>query len=127
MGKFAGLISEDQLSIIDGMIDWVRVIDRNNNVFYANKKMQNDLGKDIVGSKCYEILCRNKKCENCISHETLQNGVIQKKEEYLNDRTYMVVSSPMYNEYGEILGSVEVFRDITNEKLLSKRINEKSI
>lgn len=126
MKHFAQMTNVDQLSIVDGMIDWVRVIDKNNIVFYANKKMREDLGESIIGKKCYEVFCSNKKCDFCISRETLINGSIHKKETSLNDKTYMVISSPMFDEKKEIIGSVEVFRDITKEKKLAKRINIKN-
>jgi sigma-B regulation protein RsbU (phosphoserine phosphatase) len=115
-----------QLSVIDGMSDWVRVIDKNNIVFFANKKMREALGDGIVGKKCYEVFCSNKKCDNCISNETLLNGSIHRKETILNDKTYMVVSSPMIDQNNEIIGSVEVFRDMTVEKELAKKIYEKN-
>lgn len=126
MGPVSEFIKDDQFEIVDGMIDWVRVIDRDNTVFYANKKMREDLGEDIVGKKCFEVLCRDKKCEYCISQETLTNGTILKKETELNNNTYMVISSPMVDDDGKIIGSVEVFRDITYEKELVKKVNEKN-
>lgn len=126
MEQFADHINEEQLSIVDGMIDWVRVIDRNSNVYYANKKMKEDLGEDIVGKKCYEIFCRSKKCEDCISYDTLEKGTVSKKESRINDKIYMVISSPMIDDMGKIIGSVEVFRDITVERSLTRKINEKN-
>ena len=118
-------INEDQLGIVDGMIDWVRVVDKNNTVLYANKKMKEDLG-DIVGKKCYDVFCTNTKCDYCISNETLMNGTVIRKETKLNNNTYTVVSSPLIDDDGEIIGSVEVFRDITYEKELIRKINEKN-
>ena len=43
--------------ILDGMVDWVRVIDRDGNIIYANKAMQKAFGEHIIGSKCYQLLC----------------------------------------------------------------------
>lgn len=126
MEQFAKAINCDQLSIVDGMIDWVRAIDKNNTVFYANKKMKEDLGDNIVGKKCYEVFCKSENCEDCISCEIFKSGKVQKKEANLNNRTYMVVASPMIDENKVIIGSVEVFRDITVEKELAKKINEKN-
>lgn len=119
-------ISLNQLGIVDGMIDWVRVVDKNNVVLYANKKMQEDLGDIIIGKKCYDVLCRNKRCEYCISNITLEDGSIARKQHRFGDKTYMIVSSPLLDEDGKIKGSVEVFRDITNEVLLTEKINEKN-
>jgi len=118
-------LNESQLGIVDGMIDWVRVVDKNNVVLYANKKMIEDLG-DITGRKCYEVFCSEKNCDYCISAETIKNGVIEKKEESIGGRTYMVISSPVQDDAGDIACAVEVFRDITNEKKLTRNINEQN-
>ncbi len=118
-------LNESQLGIVDGMIDWVRVVDKNNVVLYANKKMKEDLG-DITGSKCYEIFGSGKNCDYCISGETIRKGTIEKKEESICGRTYMVVSSPVQAGDGKTACAVEVFRDITNEKKLAKNINEQN-
>ncbi len=125
MGKTKNL-NTNQLGIVDGMIDWVRVVDKNNIVLYANKKMQEDLGDIIVGKKCYDVLCRDKRCEYCISSITLEDGSVVRKQHKLGNKTYTIVSSPLYNDDGEIEGSVEVFRDMTNEVLLAEKINEKN-
>lgn len=126
MEKVSDLIKSSQFNIVDSMIDWVRIVDKDNNVFYANKKMREDLGENIIGLKCYETLCQDRKCENCISHETLTKGSILKKEAAFNNRIFTVVSSPLYSKNGDIVGSVEVFRDITHEKELAKSVNEKN-
>ena len=119
-------INSNHLVIIDGMIDWVRVVDRNNRVLYANKKMKEDLGEEIVGKACYDVFCQNNKCDYCISRITMENGSILKKQSTIGDNTYMVISSPLMDEGGEILGSVEVFRDITTEIKLTRNIREKN-
>lgn len=118
-------LNEFQLEIVDGMIDWVRVVDKNNMVLYANKKMREELG-EIVGKKCYEVFCTKKNCEYCISKTTIENGSILKKEASIAGRTYTVISSPMKDKSGEVVYSVEVFRDITKEKDLAKKIKEKN-
>ncbi|NYB73703.1 SpoIIE family protein phosphatase [Sedimentibacter hydroxybenzoicus DSM 7310] len=118
-------VDESQLNIIDGMIDWVRVVDKNNVVLYANKKMKEDLG-DITGKLCYEVFCSEGRCDYCISKSTLHDGSILHKEANINDRTYMVISSPIKDKSDEIICSVEVFRDITNEKELTRKVREKN-
>ncbi|HAQ39827.1 MAG TPA: phosphatase [Clostridiales bacterium] len=118
-------LDKSQLGIVDGMIDWVRVVDKNNTVLYANKKMKEDLG-DIVGRRCYEVFCIDKNCDCCISKSTIANGSIMKKEASIGDRTFMVISSPMWDKAGKTICSVEVFRDITKEKDLAKKIKEKN-
>ncbi len=119
-------IDLNQLSITDEMIDWVRVVDKNNNVLYANRRMKEDLGEEITGKKCFEVLCRSNRCEHCISRITLIDGSVDRKHYKHGDKTYMIVASPMIGKDGKIVGSVEVFRDITNEQLLAEKINEKN-
>ncbi len=118
-------LDEAQLGIVDGMIDWVRVVDNNNTVLYANKKMREDLG-EIVGRKCYEVFCVNKNCDYCISKTTIEKGSILKKESKIGDRTFMVISSPLQGNSGRNVCSVEVFRDITKERDLAEKIEEKN-
>lgn len=118
-------LDESQLGIVDGMIDWVRVVDKNNTVLYANKKMKEDLG-DIVGRKCYEVFHSDRKCDYCISATTIENGSILKKEASVGSRTFMVISSPMHDKSGKTVCAVEVFRDITKERDLARKINEKN-
>lgn len=114
------------LSVVDGMIDWVRVIDKNNKVLYANKKMREDLGNDMIGSKCYDVFCSSNSCDYCISKKTIQDESVIKKEARIGDKTFMVISSPVHDEYGETVASVEVFRDLTNELTLTKILSEKN-
>lgn len=117
---------DSQFNIVEGMIDWVRVIDRNNNILYANKKMCNDVGRIIEGEKCFRVLNKGDKCVDCISCLTLETGKVAKKEVVFNNKTYNVVSSPLKNNDGEIIAAVEVFRDVTYAKELTRELNEKS-
>ncbi len=111
------------IDILDGMYDWVRVVDRYNSVIFMNRSMQESLGiKDLCGKKCYELLGRTSPCENCVSRRAVFEGKTLKKEEHLNERIYSVMSSPILPVTGDIKYVVEVFRDITKEKALEKKI-----
>lgn len=124
------LLDEDlensRYNIVEGMIDWVRVVGANNKVLYANQKMCNDVGRCLEGEKCFHLLKRNSKCTDCISCFTLETGKIAKKEVVFDNKTYNVVSSPLKNNNGEIIAAVEVFRDVTYAKELTKEINDKN-
>lgn len=111
------------LYILDGMHDWVRVVDRNNTIIFVNRSMEEGLGiENLAGEKCYEILGRPSPCINCIARKAVFEGKVLKKEEVFNDRVYSVMSSPINTDNGEINYVVEVFRDITKEKELENRI-----
>lgn len=115
-------IDDMQISILDSMIDGVRLIDRDNNIIHINKSMKKSIGKNTVGMKCYRGIGQKRKCELCISDKTIATGKINRKEEIVKDKIYDVVCSPIYNEEGEIVAVVEVFRDTTKEKELENSI-----
>jgi sigma-B regulation protein RsbU (phosphoserine phosphatase) len=104
--------------IVDGMFDWVRVLDTHDNVIYMNKAMKDSLGSDLIGSKCYHIIGRSEPCANCISRQAVFDGACHEKEEYIHDRVFSVMSSPVRNEEGKVIAAVEVLRETTQLKQL---------
>ncbi|WIV13027.1 SpoIIE family protein phosphatase [Proteiniborus sp. MB09-C3] len=122
-------IKKDEIisyEVLDGMVDWVRVIDRNGIIIYANKSMEDELGKDIVGKKCYSALGKCSACSRCISSTTVSTGEVVEKEENIGDRIFSVKSSPVKDPDGNIYAAVEVFRDVTKERKLEKEIIKKN-
>ncbi|WDV45564.1 SpoIIE family protein phosphatase [Clostridiaceae bacterium M8S5] len=113
--------------ILDGMIDWVRVVSIEGEVIYVNKTLSKDMGKNILGSKCYSLLCKDKHCINCISQKTMKTGESHTKIENVKEKTYSVKSSPIHDKNGDIYAAVEVFRDITKQKILENKLTKKNI
>jgi len=112
--------------VLDGMADWVRVIDQNGVIIFANKSMEDDLGKDIVGKRCYSVLGKGCACTRCITEATVNTGEIVEKEEVIGDRIFSVKSSPVKDPSGSIYAAVEVFRDVTKERKLEREIIKKN-
>lgn len=108
-------------NLISGMNDWVRVIDGNNRVIFMNEPMKKNLG-DNEGKVCYLTLGKKSPCKNCITNKSITEDKISIKEEVVNGRTYSVVSSPIKDENGNVTCAVEVFRDITEAKVLEAMI-----
>lgn len=108
--------------IINGMNDWVRVLDLDCNIVYANKAMEDALMKPIVGKKCYEAFDKQEPCENCVSRKSIRDMKTYEKEETLDNKIFSVISSPVTNSDGRIIGAVEVLRDITVLKQMQKKI-----
>lgn len=105
--------------IIDGMQDSVRVIGRDGTVLFVNKAMEQTLGKDIIGKKCYELLGHTCPCDNCVSKYAIE-GCFCSKEEKINGRTFAVTSSPLRSDKDDSIEAVvEVLHDITELKELS--------
>ena len=118
-------IGKYSLDIINGMVDWVRVINSDHRIAFMNKAMKDQVG-DFTGMKCYQGLGLNSPCPNCITDETLRTGRIHKKEETVNGRVYSIASSPIRDEQGRVCSAVEVFRDITKEKAMERSIREQN-
>ncbi len=108
--------------IINGMYDWVRVIDTDDKLIYVNKAMSESLDHALIGQKCYTAIGRDTPCENCVSRSAVFNGTPQLKEEIIQGRIYSVMSSPIKDNEGNIVAVVEVLRDITEMKNLQKEI-----
>lgn len=119
-------LAGNYFSVIEGMTDWVRVIDNNNMVLYANKKMRDDIGKNLEGEKCFSLFGQGDRCRMCISCEALTTGNPKMKEVEFNDKVFNVISSPIKNDNDKVIAAVEVFRDITTSRILSKEIDEKN-
>lgn len=113
-------------NIIDGMYDWVRVIDTDDNVVYVNKAMSGFLMENPIGQKCYAAIGKNSPCVNCTSRHAVFEGITQHKEEIIQGRIYSVMSSPIKGSDGKIFAVVEVLRDITEMKKLQREIMEQN-
>lgn len=112
--------------IINGMYDWVRVIDKDNNILFLNSAMASGIGSHPIGSKCYSALGKSSPCENCVSRRAIFDGKSHEKEEIIGDRVYSVMSSPLMGKTGEIIAAVEVLRDITEMKKLQEKISSQN-
>lgn len=112
--------------VLESMVDWVRVINKDGIIVYANKAMKDSLGEDIIGTKCYKTHCRDKKCGFCISARSMETGETMQKEEVIKGVHYSIKSSPVYGLDGEIKAAVEVFRDVTRERKLETELIERN-
>lgn len=112
--------------VLEGMADWVRVVDKSGIIIYANKTMKRDIGYDIVGKECYKVLGKDKPCKFCITERSIKTGEIAQKEEVVGDRIFSAKSSPVTDSQGNIYAAVEVFRDVTRERKLEKAIKSKN-
>ncbi|MBU5425487.1 SpoIIE family protein phosphatase [Tissierella pigra] len=112
--------------VLEGMADWVRVVDKEGTIIYANKTMKEHLGDNIVGMKCYKAHCKVTPCTFCITKRSIKTGETVQKEEEINGRYFSVKSSPVTNSNGEVFAAVEVFRDVTRERKLELELIDKN-
>lgn len=112
--------------VLDSMADWVRILDEKGRVIYANKSMKKTLGNDIIGRECNVYCKQETPCCFCIVERSIQGGEIIQKEEVVNGRYYSVKASPIRNKEDEIIGAVEVFRDVDRERNLELRLRARN-
>lgn len=112
--------------VLESMADWVRVIDKQGNIIYANKTMKDAIGHDIVGKKCYTSYGKKDYCNFCITERTITTGEIVQKEEMVFGKYFSIKSSPVTNSKGEIYAAVEVFRDVSRERKLELELIERN-
>ncbi len=117
-------------AILDSLADGVYVTDRERKILFWNKAAEKITGypaSEIIGSTCYDdILCHVDKdnqplCgkEQCPMHRCIVTGergtvpIIVYSLSKSGDRIPVHVSvSPLFDDQGEIIGAVEVFRDL---------------
>ena len=104
-------------SIISSLSDGLTIIDRNFQIVF-----QNDISKTLMGTHvdeyCYRAFHnRDDVCEECHVFLCFADGGVHKKEVFSvrGDRTiYLeVVASPLKNTTSEVVGAIELIRDIT--------------
>lgn len=114
--------AELNYQILDGIVDLVRVLDYRNEVVYVNQAMKDTLGYDTENLICNisDNLLKSK-----MTKRTLETGEVIQREETIQGKLYSVKCSPI-KKGDEIIGVVEVFRNISQERKLISAIVEKN-
>jgi signal transduction histidine kinase len=107
-------------ALIAGIGDAISIQDTYYKILYQNQ-VHKDLIGDHVGDCCYESYGgRDSVCEGCPVSMCFQDGNIHKAERStIVDKGEIhveVTASPLTNSSGEIIGGIEVVRDITERK-----------
>ena len=114
-------------NVLDSMLDWVRVIDRDEAVVFMNKAMLNYLNDNPDEVDFNEVLLK-KPVRNIgtMDYElvisTALNNNEYDREINVGSKVFAVISSPLMNDLGETEFTVEVFRDVTRLKNLQHTI-----
>lgn len=117
----------DIRNIFDSITDMVFFLDTDFIIRKVNKTVLEKLKKnpeDLVGKKCYEVFpCSGPKtgCPHLASMETRKSAIQEITDQSLGG-TFLVSTSPFFNNSGEVIGTVHILRDITEQKRLRERL-----
>ncbi len=114
---------------VDTVHDPVTLISKDFKILYHNKRVSSLYGS-IVGEVCFETLFGlEKPCENCLMPDPLKDGKPRKRIGKLklpNDRIVWVEANavPFRNGEGELIGVIDILRDITEKKEAGAQLKE---
>jgi PAS domain S-box-containing protein len=118
--------------------EWSRTFDSINDAICINSKdfrlqrvnkafadMYHVEPSQVIGKRCYEITGEGEEPpEGCPHQETLRTAKPAKSEFFMQEKgTYVEIStSPIFSEEGEVVGSVHITRDTTEQKKQNERL-----
>jgi len=107
--------------VLDGISDMVAVLKPDHSVIMYNQAGYDwlDLTQEqVMGKKCYQLLGREIKCEDCIIPDILKSKKSKEREKYVPElNVYLECRAhPILDEHGKVKFIVEQLRDITQQK-----------
>lgn len=119
-------ISESQsLQLLDAMIDFIRVLDKDGNVLFENQSLLQYCYNELETTDQTEDASRGisvRILPSEMSQETLETGNITNTELSVKGRVFSVKCSPIFDDDGEIDGCIELLRDITESNNLTVQL-----
>ncbi len=112
-------------AVLNTVSDAITVIDKDLKVIYQNEAVDRAYG-DKVGETCYEAYRgRREPCENCVILDVIRDGKPRKALRDIrlpngNVLWMEVFAGPYRDRDGEIVGAVEVHRNVTEQMRLSE-------
>jgi PAS domain S-box-containing protein len=114
--------AQEWRTTFDSITDFISILDREGNILRLNRSLSDALGvepQQLIGKRCHEVYrCPNHHTSNCPHAQTLKTkkpSAAVFYQEHLG--IYIeVTTSPVFDEDGQIQGSVHIAKDITERK-----------
>ncbi len=119
--------AEEWRDTFDSISDAISIHDREYKILRANKAFADIFHmkpRQIIGRYCYELHSGEKPISGCPHKQTLATGKPAAAEFYeSNLGKYLREStSPIFDEKGEVVGTIHITRDITEQKQQNERL-----
>lgn len=109
------------VEVLDAMADWVKVVNINGKILYANQALKDAVGYDPTGSNT-DDLDDFLKLDTSETASAIEKNEIIQKELNIGENYYQVKCSPIYDDKMNPIAIVEVFRDVTRERVLELQL-----
>jgi PAS domain S-box-containing protein len=123
-----GLAAQEWRITFDSITDLISIHDKDNKITRVNKAVADVLKttpKELIGKYCHEVMHGTKEPPaNCPHLQTLKTGK-PAATEIFNPKLNIYFhesTSPLFNNKGEITGSIIVARDITQQKRIEEQL-----
>ena len=115
--------------VLETISEHIIYYDKEFNIISANKSAADSINlnpEELIGRKCYELWHnQNEPCEGCPVIKAFKSGKLTTAEMKTPDgRIWLVKGHPLYDNKGDIIGVVEITRDITKLKHIEQRLKE---
>lgn len=101
------------------------IVDDQGNILFVNEIFENVFGKEVVGKKCWEIYCDDKKqCHNCPLHKGIEIGKTDTHvaKNIMGGMVFEITYTGMMFKGKKAM--LEIFIDITERKRAEDVLNE---
>jgi len=114
---------------LDGIQDCINIVDKDFKIIFMNETASRRAGKKrqlLLGNKCYaELWKESSPCKNCVTGKVFETGKPQQTitwEMGLDGKKFYLekFAFPIVDKEGKVEYAVEIFRDITERKLLEE-------
>ena len=121
------LAAEEWRNTFDSITDAISIHSRDLRILRANKAFANIFHKkpsQIIGRYCYELHSGEKPISGCPHKQTLATKEPAAAEFYESNlgKYFHESTSPIFDEEGEVVGTVHITRDVTEQKQQNERL-----
>ncbi|MDE3269554.1 MAG: ATP-binding protein [Pseudomonadota bacterium] len=127
--KFIEELKDQWVQTIDALADPLMLVSQDYKVVRSNTAMAKvaDMSvTEVIGKTCYEVFAkRDTPCENCTMREAINDKASKSWELQLGETYYEVTSQPFANASSQESGTVQIYHNRTEMKLLQDQVMQR--